>query len=150
MDIIIDAMIDNPGAVHRRGFQAALIRMFKKKPYYVEVDASYMCRLVKEARESLSRVQDHLYSKREYIMAHDRSRRVLKKALDIAVKQEKLDKIVNIVGADRQVLREQEQLEGHLADKISLDFGDEKIGKSLEELFDRKAGRPRKAKQETG
>jgi len=163
IDLIIEAMIENPGARHRRGFQKNLIDAIHLKEG-VKVDASQMAKMVKVAVERMSKDERYFMSKREYQLQHQRLLSELKKAQDRvmrALKVENIDQLsdkqrreyqqelritirelANLSEAQRRTLHEMAQIDGHLKELHEHRVVDDKDGDELTRMFQDGKGKP--------
>jgi hypothetical protein len=159
IDIIIEEMIENPGAHQRRGFQKHVIDVIKAK-YDIKVDKSYMAKMMKVAITRIGQEDRYFMSKREYQLQYQRLLVELKKTQDKVLMTIGVDKIDNLTPEEkervkerlrefvretttltdtqRKMIREMAQLDGHLKDTHVHEFGDSEKGKSIEEYYDGK------------
>lgn len=156
IEIIIEAMIENPGARHRRGFQTHLIDLFAQRN--TKLDQGYCSRLVKEAVERLAKNDKHFMAKMEYQLQYQRLVADLKSIRDkvseitrndegviLSVKQMKMVKELLLATKmlseeQRKTLREMAGMDGHLKTTHVLERGDVQKGQDIEDFFDLKTG----------
>lgn len=163
VDIIIEAMIENPGARHRRGFQKQIIEMFRTK-YDERLNQGGISRLIQEAIKRLDKQDRYFMSKMEYQLQYQRLVAGLKVTQDnvagmvsyekgviltneqARLARELLQATKMLTAEQRKVLREMTQIDGHLK-SIHEVRTDDPMGKALEMFFDNKTGKPKEDKK---
>jgi hypothetical protein len=159
IEIIIEAMIENPGARHRRGFQKKLVDMFDEQ-HSTKLDQGYCSRLVKEAVSRLDKNDRHFMSKQEYQLQYqrlvsdlkgirDRVSRLTKNDEGVKLSAEQMRQVKDLLVAtralsaeQRMTLREMAGMDGHLKTINEHHLIDDGEGKSLEDFYDEQTGKP--------